>query len=853
MKKINGVHLSTYLCFRKRALALVPFRLNKLVFLLLTVFASAIFLQAQQNREIISYQSDKNNVVFHFNDQSALSIKFLDSKNLKFWFSPDASFQRSNPSFAVVHEEFQPDYKISASESPSLYEIFTGDLRIIAYKSPFRIEIYNKYQRLVLGDSENGAYTVDKKTVSTRKILREDEHFLGLGEKAGALDRRGKSYTMWNSDKPCYSETEDPLYKSIPFFMSNYNYGIFFDNTYKTQFDFGKSNEKEFSFSSPGGAFIYYFFYGKDYSEIIGNYTKLTGNPIMPPKWALGWSQSRGLLTNETLTREIASEYRKRQIPIDIIYQDIGWVEGLQNFEWKKGNYQNPKQMLADLGQMGIKVIVSQDPVVSQSTIAQWSEADEKGYFAKDSRNGKSYDMPWPWGGNAGVVDFTNPEVAGWWGELQQKPVNDGVKGFWTDMGEPAWSNEEAQDRLFMKHYSGMHDEIHNVYGFTWDKVVTEEFEKRNPNQRIFQMTRSAYAGLQRYTFGWSGDSGNGEDVNDGWKNLANQIPVGLSAGMGLIPFWTTDISGYCGDITDYDEFSELYIRWLQFGIFNPLSRAHHEGNNAVEPWLFGEEAETIARSSVEFKYKLIPYIYTYARVAYDTGMPILRAIPLEFPKDIKAISVNDQFMFGKEIMVAPVVEKAVRSRRIYFPEGTWVDYHNPSSKYEGGTTSDYPVNLKTIPVFVKEGSIIPKMPVMQFVGELKNAPVIFEIFPSGEKKSSFELYEDDGETNDYKKNIYAKTLISSESENNSILVHLEKPVQNGFRTEKRNYFFEVHMAQSPKNVLLNGVKLKNSGKLTQNNNTDFEAKGFHYDKDRQVVTIRIPDPKSEATIQISF
>ena len=244
----------------------------------------------------------------------------------------------------MINEDFDPGYEISVNESASNFEVFTGDLRVMVQKSPLKIDIFDKYQRLILGDVNAEAYITEGTGVETRKLLRDDENFYGLGEKAGELNRRGHAYTMWNSDKPCYSEREDPLYKSIPFFLSSNNYGIFFDNTYKTEFDFGKESDEYFSFSAPDGPFIYYFMYGDDYKEIIGSYTKLTGKPIMPPKWALGWSQSRGMLTNEKLTREIAKEYRERNIPIDIIYQDIGWVDGLQNFEWRKDRYDNPEQ-----------------------------------------------------------------------------------------------------------------------------------------------------------------------------------------------------------------------------------------------------------------------------------------------------------------------------------------------------------------------------------------------------------------------------------------------------------------------------------------------------------------------------
>lgn len=808
---------------------------------------------SQNKLDITNAVSEKKKIVFSCDNSTKISLEFLDSKNIKFWFSPDGNFEQNNESFAVINEEFDPSFTLNVTESPSKYEIFTGDLRVMVFKSPFKIQIFNKYQRLILGDTDTQSYFVEGAGIKTTKILRADEHFFGLGEKSGSLDRRGKSFTMWNSDKPCYSENDDPLYKSTPFFMSTYNYGIFFDNTYKTTFDFGEESKNCFSFSSPDGPFIYYFMYGKDYEEIIGSYVKLTGKPIMPPEWALGWSQSRGMLTNEKLTRDIANEYRKRNIPCDIIYQDIGWVEGLQNFKWRNDRYDNPKKMLSDLAENGFKVIVSQDPVISQNTKGQWQEANNKNFLAKDDRTGEAYDMPWPWGGNAGVVDFTEPEVADWWGNLQQLPINDGVKGFWTDMGEPAWSNEENTDRLHMKHHLGMHDEIHNVYGLTWDKVVTEQFEKHNPNQRVFQMTRAAYAGLQRYTFGWSGDSGNGENVNDGWDNLANQIPLGLSAGMGLIPFWTTDISGYCGDITDYQEFAELYIRWLQFGVFNPLSRAHHEGNNAVEPWLFGEQAGRIAKKSIELKYQLHPYIYTYARKAYDTGLPIMRALVLEFPNDEKTFSINDQFMFGKEFLIAPVIEKGISMRNIYLPKGKWVDYNNPKTTYNGEQTIEYPVTLDVIPMFVKKGGIIPKMPIMPYIGAEKNKPISLEVFPS-KNKTSFELYEDDGTSNDYKRDVFRKTKIECQETASKIDIIVHKPEINGLKTiEDRNYFSEIHMDDKPSKVYINGKKIKSLSyvKLREASNTEFEKTGFCFDKKTNVLLVRTPDTKKEISIDI--
>jgi alpha-glucosidase len=762
---------------------------------------------------------------------------------IRIWME-EGEFRRNNPSFAVENEDSESSENVNFSEQANSFEIYTGELIIRIIKLPFQIRVYDKYQKLLLEDLPGKAFNKVTEKISTYKALRPGERIYGLGEKNGNLNRVGSHFTMWNSDKPCYDVNEDPLYKSIPFFMSSAGYGIYFDNTFKTGFDFGLEDQNAYSFSAPGGEMMYYFIFGPTYKQIISRYIQLTGKAIMPPSWALGFAQCRGLLTNEKLTREIAKGYRDRQIPCDIIYQDIGWTEYLQDFEWRKDRYENPVKMIADLQSQGFKVIVSQDPVISQTNKKQWKEADSLAYFATDIRNGKTYDMPWPWGGNCGVVDFTHPEAADWWGNYQQKPISIGVKGFWTDMGEPAWSNEESTDRLFMKHYLGMHAEIHNVYGLNWDRVVCEQFEKHNPNQRIFQMTRSAFAGMQRYTFGWSGDSGNGNDVLDGWKQLEQQIPIGLSAGMGGIPFWSCDISGYCGDIKDYEAMSELYVRWLQFGAFNPLSRIHHEGNNAVEPWLFGQEAENICRQAIELKYRLFPYIYSYARQAFDSGLPLIRACMLEYPDDPECYNLGTQFFFGSELLIATVMEQAAVKKRIYLPEGEWIDYNQPSNIFHGKQWIDYPVTLETLPVFVKQGSIIAQMPVMQYIGENTNYPLILDVFPaSTNRKAQFEIYEDDGETNNYKQNIYAKRLVQCQSKKELLEINYTEKSENNYQMVERDLIFQLHLNTVPEAVLFSDKKVRSS-KVKSETNWSLEKInkfGWSWNNKNGILTIFVP------------
>ena len=804
--------------------------------------------------EVTRYTREGNKIVFHAADGSALSLHVLAADMVKVWFDPTATFTRRNPSFAVVNEQPDSSLTFDLHEESNAWELFTPQLRIRMNKKPMQLQIFDKWQKLIFSDYQEQGHLADGSATSARKLLRSDEQFYGLGEKSGPLNRRGRSYTMWNSDRPCYSISEDPLYKSIPFFMSSYNYGIFLDNTYKTQFDFGEQSNDYYSFDAPDGPFIYYFIHGKDYKQILSRYIDLTGKPILPPKWAFGFAQSRGLYTKEAQALEIAAEFRRRQIPCDIIYQDIGWTQHLQDFEWREGNYSNPEQMLTTLREQGFRVILSQDPVISQNNRRQWAEADSLGFFVRDVRTGTTYDMPWPWGGNCGVVDFTLPAVADWWGAYQQKPLDAGAAGFWTDMGEPAWSNEEDLDRLHMQHHIGMHDEVHNIYGLTWDKVVKEQFEQRNPNRRVFQMTRAAYAGLQRYTFGWSGDSGNGGDVTEGWPQLRNQVAIGISAGLGGIPFWTTDISGYCGDITDHEAMSELYTRWMQFGIFNPLSRAHHEGDNAVEPWQFGERAERHSRSAIELKYRLFPYLYSYAREAHDSGLPLLRGLFMEYPHDEQALAIDDQFLFGEELLVAPVLRKGERVRRLYLPEGEWYDFHDPRQTYFGGETIAYRAPLSVIPLFVKKGSIIPMMPVMQYIHERSDYPLWVHVYPHYEEESArFELYEDEGEDLGYLENVASRTLFTCTTLPDGYRMEIT-PHDNGFRqSDRRNLILTFHLEEQPSRVTINGMKVKKQQetKLTERADSGNPTTGWSWNSDTGECRVTLPDDRTHATIEI--
>lgn len=682
---------------------------------------------------------------------SKASLRFLSPSVIRVEYAFDGVFTETPPTPAVITDKVS-DTNIILDRDGASWDIHTGTIRVVVEPEPFAIKVYDNYQTILVADVPGG-YVKDGEHIICTKNFARNESIFGLGEKGDIMERKGGIYTMWNSDKPCYCIDEDPLYKSIPFFISSRRYGIFFDNSYRTTFDFSKRDT--YTFEADGGVIIYYIIAGEDYKDILQQYIALTGKPVMPPLWALGFSQCRGLYVHQDQALEVARRFRELDIPCDVIYQDIGWTQNLQDFKWNKRNYSNPRAMLDTLHALGFHVVVSQDPVISQRNSSQWREADSLGLFVKDIRTGKTYDMPWPWGGRCGVVDFTNPAAAKWWGDYQQRPIDDGVDGFWTDMGEPAWSNEEEKDRLNMQHYAGPHSAIHNVYGLYWDRVVTEEFSRRNPDKRLFQMTRAAFSGMQRYCFSWTGDSGDSRKMTDSWEQFAYQIPMMLSAGLGGVPFITGDITGYCGTIEDYVDAAELYVRWMQFGLFTPLSRAHHEGNTAVEPWMFPPVAMAAAKKAIELKYKLLPYIYTCAREAYDTGLPIMRAMFLEFPDDKECRRQDFQFMFGPSLLVAPVVEQGATTRELYLPKGRWYDWYTGDA-FDGGQFITVPAPLDRIPLLVREGSIIPTVEVCKNTAESRTAPVTFRCFPRDGQTVSFSLYEDDGESLGYTRGEYS-------------------------------------------------------------------------------------------------
>ncbi|MCX7903585.1 MAG: glycoside hydrolase family 31 protein [Caloramator sp.] len=596
------------------------------------------------------------------------------------------------------------------------------------------------------------------------KKMQGDEYFYGLGEKTGHLNKKGYYYEMWNTDDPRpHVESYVSLYKSIPFFITlreNLSFGIFFDNTFKTYFDMGKENRNYYYFAADDGNLDYYFIYGPKVKDVIEGYTYLTGKTPLPQLWTLGYHQSRWSYSPKERVLEIAKTFRDKDIPCDVIHLDIDYMDGYRVFTWDKVAFNNHRGMIKELKDMGFKVVTIIDPGVKKDKgYFVYEEGIKNGYFATDKDGIPYVNEVWP--GEALYPDFSDEAVRRWWAEKQKIMFQDGVAGIWNDMNEPASFKGPLPDDVQFKNDGRPtnHLEIHNVYGHLMSKATYEGI-KEYTQKRPFVITRACYAGTQKYSTVWTGDN------HSFWEHLRMAVPMLLNLGLSGIAFCGTDVGGF-----QFDATGELLSRWVQLGCFTPLFRNHsciHTRDQ--EPWAFDEKTEEINRKYIKLRYKLLPYIYDLMYQCELTGLPLMRPLFLHYQEDKSTYELNDEFLFGENILVAPVLEQGKSVRAVYLPEGNWIDYWT-KEEHEGGKYILKEAPLDICPIFIKKGSIIPNFEEQNYVGEKKNSKLILDVYPGD---GVYYHYKDDGESFDYKEGKYNLYKITMELKDN-LEINIEK------------------------------------------------------------------------------
>jgi len=648
-----------------------------------------------------------------------------------------------------------------------------------------------------------GRFTISK--------VREPARYYGLGEKSRKFERSGQRFELRNRDPFTYNRDTDPLYFSVPFLLvcgKGYSYGMLVETASDSIFDL---RDNKVLVSGEGEGVAYYFIYGPTPAEVLRKYTTLVGRMPLPPLWSLGYHQSRFSYMGEKEVLQVAGEFRKRGIPCDAIYLDIDYMDGYKCFTWNPKMFPDPERMICKLEEMGFKVVAIVDPgLKAEKGYLPFDEGVERGFFLSHADGRILEGYVWP--GKCVFPDFSRREVREWWASLHAELLGRGVRGIWNDMNEPTLKNITPNLRAglnllaqFKRIRTGdvrMGDRpfklMKNYYAVLEAEATCVAFQRFCPNRRPFVLSRSGWAGIQRYAAVWTGDT------LSTWDHLKLSVEMIMSIGISGIPFVGADIGGFTILAPRWPFLCrcspELFARWIQVGVFYPFCRTHNsKPGRRHEPWRFGPRVEKIAREFIGLRYSLLPYLYSLFWEHTQNGMPIVRPLFLHWPEDEWCYR-DDEFMFGPFLLVAPVFKKGQREREVYLPRGQWYNFWT-DEKVDGGQTVVADAPLERIPIFVRAGAILPRWPVQNYVGEKPIDELRLTVYPGD---GEFILYEDDGEST---RPDFALRTLACREKKGELLIEIGKK-RGKYKWGERTLTLEVRGAE-PKQVLVRGRRLR--------------------------------------------
>ncbi len=770
---------------------------------------------------LASYSRSADGITVRCADRSEVRFQVLASDLVRIRASFAAGLPEHDHSWAIEKTSWEtPTWNLT--EEPTGLLLSTVDLEVSIGRSPFLIEFRDaNTHRVINSDALPMAYDPSTGAIGAAKKFPLEEHYYGLGEKAARLDKRRGEFSMWNSDTPAYHEGTDPIYQDIPFYLGWQDfgaYGVFFDNSYRTHFDFGSNHQGYVAFTAEGGEMDYYFFWGPSIKKILGRYAELTGHMPMLPKWALGNQQSRWSYFPDTQAEEIVAKFRAEDLPLDVLHLDIHFMNDYRVFTWSPTRFPNPSAFTDKLAKQGVKVVVIVDPGIKYQPPAPdasdppikpelapqdrsyytFNQGLKNDYFLKRADGKLWIGKVWP--GDSVYTDYTIDAAARWWGDSLRAYTDHGVAGFWNDMNEPSdFIDQTGKTQMDVVSYDGdtrsPYAKNRNVFALGEARATYEGLRRLRPDERPYIITRAAYAGIQRYSTMWTGDN------TATWESLSLAIPMYETLGLSGEPFIGSDIGGFIGRTNP-----ELMTRWYEVGFLTPFCRNHAQIDAYdKEPWRFGTYYENIIRKYLKLRYRLLPFLYNTLEEAHRTGVPIFRPLMLNYQSDYNTLTIDDEFMVGDDLLAAPILRPGQTSRLLYLPAGTWFEFWTGKS-VQGGAMIQAEAPLETVPLYVRAGAILPMGPEMNYVGE-KKGPLSFDVFPDSQGQAELSLYEDDGISQAYARGVTRRTSVRYRSSGAGAEIEVSAAA-GSYQPGERSLVFEVHSQSTAREVMVDSKAL---------------------------------------------
>ncbi len=773
-----------------------------------TVTQAATYQSHQLQDNKLQLQTDEYTVSLSFKSKGAVEVVYQKAG------------MKQLPSFALAVPEQQ--LAATLSEQLAQLEFATTDLKVRIQKAPFQLSYY-RGNELVLAEEQG--FFAHETLRGFRFQLQDDEKLLGTGERVVGMDRRGQRLPLYNKASYGYSTEAQQMYFGLPAVLSSKKYLVLFDNSASGFVDLGKTEKNVLQFEAIAGRTSYIVMAAATYPALIEQYVTVTGKQPLPPRWAFGNFASRFGYHTEAETRAIVDKFAAEDFPLDAVVLDLYWfgpdIQGhMGNLAWDKKAFPNPKGMISDFKAKGVNTVLITEPFVL-STSSRWDEAVQAKALAKDlAGQPKTFDFYF---GNTGLVDVFSKEGTAWFEGIYNELADYGVAGWWGDLGEP---EVHPSDTI---HSIGTADEIHNAYGHRWAELLYQNRLAQQPTQRPMIMMRSGFAGSQRFgMIPWTGD------VSRSWDGLKPQVELSLQMGLLGMAYTHSDLGGFAGgEVFD----KEMYIRWLQYGVFQPVYRPHAQEQIAPEPVLHDKETKDILREYVKLRYRMLPYNYTLAYQNSSTGMPLMRPLFFENEADTGLIANKDSYLWGDAFLVTPVTAAGVKSVSVKLPQGVWLDYWT-GKVYQGGQTIQQPTDLTTLPVLVRAGSFVPMVPAVQSLKDYSSRQLELHYYhDQSVTVAKGQMYEDDGVSPDsLQSGQYELLSFGAVANHNNLTLELNRTgLGYAGMPKQREVTLVVHQRVKPAKVLVGSQSLKwvNSG-------SELTAGTAWFDEAKQQVRVKL-------------